>query len=55
MEKLILTDAPPVLPADGTCPKCRADESRRVAINLAGTREACGTCGFEFPAEASRG
>ncbi len=51
---VILTDAAKTLPPDGRCPKCRADESRRVALGLAGLREACGQCGYEFP-EESRG
>jgi hypothetical protein len=49
---VILTDAVKTLPTDGRCPKCRADESRRVALGLAGLREACGQCGYEFPEEA---
>jgi rubredoxin len=49
---VILTDAVKTLPTDGRCPKCRADESRRVTLGLAGLREACGQCGYEFLEEA---
>lgn len=49
--RVVITDAPKTLPPDGRCPKCRADESRRVALGLAGLREACGQCGYEFPEE----
>jgi rubredoxin len=51
---VILTDVTKTLPTDGRCPVCKADESRRVALGLAGLREACGQCGYEFP-EESRG
>lgn len=55
-QTVVITDAVPLVDPDGRCPRCRADESRRVLSAGFGTpHEVCSSCAYEFPAEASRG
>ncbi len=53
---IVLTDQRPLVDPDGKCPRCRADESRRVLSSGFGTpHEVCANCAYEFPPEDARG
>ena len=48
MSTIVLTDPKP-LPVDAKCPRCHADESKRVVVNGFGQpHEACSQCGYQF-------
>lgn len=45
---IVLTDPKP-LPKDGSCPRCRADQDKRVLSGGFGEpHDICGQCGYEF-------
>lgn len=46
--QIVITDAKPV-DQDGRCPRCRADESKRVLSGGFGhPHEVCSACAYEF-------
>jgi hypothetical protein len=53
---VILTDPAPLVDPDGRCPRCRADESKRVlSAGFGYPHEVCSSCGYAFPSEENRG